>query len=859
MPSIQSTSHAGRLAVAALALGAGHARAQEAAAAAPEPEAVRLEEFIVRESAVTSGTVLPTSRPVDSVFGSQSVLEAPRAVTIITPELLRQFDIQDFGDLARLGAGTQQINYYGVPGIPTLRGAKGSVYFNGMQRAFNRNEMPLSFGSIEGMDLVKGPAPAHFGAALVGGYVNLLPKSPYFDMQRGSMQIEIGQYDSYRMQADVGGPVLLGDIPAAYRVSLTAQLADSYYDRVGNDFISLYASMKAELAPGVTLFTGAEFYNYKSNENAGWNRPTQELLDSGRYVVGEPISVADSRWGGNANRDLIYGGTGFKYGPPIPSSSVALVVPPSYVTAALSAGTVTPAQVALMNDLSTTSGRAAAYADIPSSALPFIAQTSSGFQYTPAYIAAGGPVFTTTIDGSTVLTDDSDFADSQNLFWFADLVFSGNPDRRLRNQTIIDYISTTKLSSYGYAFDSEQLVIENKTSITEEIEAISTTITYGVSGRFTTAWQLQDFWDEPFSRRDISSPTISGNSRVFSGGVAPDGSGRVYWNGGFGGVGGNIESDLFQGSVFAYGHTVFTDFLHAYTSVLGAYSFFEVGSPAEWGSRPSDEHDFAYYSVSFSPQIRITPQLIIYATGQIGTAADPLQGGPINGRSSFAENTLAEVGVKASLLDETLFASFAGYSWAQGSFNTRQAVSEELQGQGLEFELTWTATEQLTFIAAAGVQRVTLEGSGTSFRAIPMTEEEWALWGGVLNDPFDAINTGGPFGSPPNNPDRILGSTPESQVKLFAAYDFESGFGISGGAVWSAAYWHNYDRTLRIPSTIVANAAVYYRQETWDVSLSVENLTDEDYFPGSDPVFGSSTIITKGPERNFKATLTYRF
>src|SRR5690606_1470536 len=113
-------------------------------------------------------------------------LDTPRAVTVLTPELMARLDIQDFGDLGRIGAGTQQINYYGVPGTPILRGATGAVFFNGIQRAFQRNEMPLSFGSFEAMDLVKGPAPSHFGASQAGGYTNLLPKSPYFDRRRSS-------------------------------------------------------------------------------------------------------------------------------------------------------------------------------------------------------------------------------------------------------------------------------------------------------------------------------------------------------------------------------------------------------------------------------------------------------------------------------------------------------------------------------------------------------------------------------------------------------------------------------------------------------------------------------------------------
>ena len=176
-----------RLTVILLACAAsGNCRAQ---AAAPAGEAVTvLEKFSITESTrYRAGDVLPTSRPVDSVFGAdQSVLDLPRSVTVLTPELMRRFDLENLGNLGRIGAGTQAANYFGLPGTPYLRGVKASTFFNGLARAYQRNEMPVSFGSLEALDLVKGPAPSHLGPVPEGGYANFIPKSPYFDRARGS-------------------------------------------------------------------------------------------------------------------------------------------------------------------------------------------------------------------------------------------------------------------------------------------------------------------------------------------------------------------------------------------------------------------------------------------------------------------------------------------------------------------------------------------------------------------------------------------------------------------------------------------------------------------------------------------------
>jgi iron complex outermembrane receptor protein len=862
--------------IGTLVLALHPASAQEtspvSATTAADNEVVTLEEFTIRESALAAaGDILPTSRPVLSVFGSGSIIETPRSVSVLTPELMKQFDIQDFSDLAKFGAGTQQANYYGVPGIPTLRGAKGSVYFNGMQRAFNRNEMPLSFGSLEGMDLVKGPAPAHFGAALVGGYVNLIPKSPYFDQKRGSLQIEVGQYDHIRSQFDVGGPTLLLGKPAAYRVSVTGQLADSYYDRVGNDFVSLYGSIKAEVARDLTLFTGAEYFNYKSNENAGWNRLTQNLVDRGEYVIGESMSISDSRWGGQANRRLHNPNplNGFA------DTNVALVVPDSVVLDAF--GSRAAARAAGLLDMSDPADRAIAYAGIDPADLANIAQTTTGFQYTPAYIngadtVAGtnddGRIFTTKIDGSTVLADEADFADSQNFFWFADLESRRNPDRTIKYQTIVEYISTEKRSSYSYAIDTEQFVNEHKLTLTEDIDFFDTTLTYGASIRYTRAKQLQDFWDEPFSRRDISRGTISGNSIVFSGGVDPEGVNR--WNDPFTDVefsaviGGNsIESDLLQNSVFLYTESDLTSRLKLYTSLLAAWAPYELRVPGEARVNaplvaPDVEGEKDYYSGSVSPVLKLTENTSLYVMLQRGTAIDPLQGGPIVGEGSFAENELIEVGAKSSLLNNRLFVGAAAYQWRQGGFDARNNAALEYDGEGVELEVTYKPTDNFAIIASANHQTVELN-SPLGFRVVPASEAEFALYGGELQTPFsqNLANFGKLAGA--NNPDRQVPGTPEVQLKLFGVYQLDNGFGISSGFVWSDEYYADYNHSVELPSSLVFNSAIFYRKPSWEVSLQVENVTDEDYFYGADPLFAASGVITKAPERNFKVAYTYKF
>lgn len=842
-----------RLLISNLAVVSASVFAQTTPSTEAEP-VTELEQFIATETALAeSGDLLPSSRPTSSVFGEMAVLDTPRAVTVLTPELMAQFDIQDFSDLGRIGAGTQQRNYYGVPGTPILRGAEGGVFFNGIQRAFQRNEMPLSFGSVEAMDVVKGPAPAHFGVSQAGGYTNLLPKSPFFDRKRSLITTEIGTEEDYRVQLDTGAPLLLGERPAAYRISVTGQYAGSPYERVRNDFLSVYGSLKVQLSSNTTLFTGMEAFRFKSNENAGWNRPTQNLVDHSAYVIGEPISIASSDWEGRANRYLLY-------------QNPALVVPASVVDAGLADGSITASQRDAMLNLAYPAQRALAYAGISDADLATISPTTSGYQYTPAYFAAGGSVFTAPISRGTVLASDEDFADADNLLYFADLVSRRDSGATMSAQFMLDYIGTDKSSTYGYATNTNQLVLEAKGSYQQSYDFLQTNLTMGLSARRSEAKTRQDFFDEPFSRRDISRPEISGNSTIPVG-AQTDPDGVNFWSPTAQG-GANAESTLWLLSAFAFAENRLHETLTTYTSLVLSHAPYDTRYPSGVDRVPPDdprrdpvsgEKDFA--SFSFSPVWNATDEIRFYATIQRGTSIDPLDGGAIIGRGNFADNSMDELGIKVSIIDDTLFASLAAYQWDQTAFNVRENNAEELEGEGIEFEMTYAPTERFALIGSIGHQEVR-RNTPLGFRSIPLTEEQWALYGGQLNSPFSGLPAPAeraPYSRPASNPNLVYPGAPEDQVKLHAYVGLPRGFSMTIGARWSDSYWHNFDRTIRLPATAVFDASLSWRNDDWSVDLRGFNLTNEDVFTGAEPVFGANTLVTKAPGPTAKLIVSRRF
>ncbi|HEX2862637.1 MAG TPA: TonB-dependent receptor [Lacunisphaera sp.] len=798
----------------------------QTAAPASEPVTV-LDKFIVTESTgYRAGDVLPTSRPVDSVSGAgQSVLDLPRSVTVITPELMRRFDLQGLGDLGRLGAGTQVANYFGIAGTPHLRGVKATVFFNGMARAYQRNEMPVSFGSLEALDLVKGPAPAHLGPVPEGGYANFIPKSPYFDRARGSLSLAAGSHRYRRAQLDYGGPVMLGARPAAYRVSLTAQDAGSYWDNVGNDYLSAYAALKVRLAENLSLFTGAEYYDFHSNENPGWNRVTQDLIDRGEYLIGESQDIVSAAWAGRADRSLIEFPGAFNGQP---ANFRALILP-----VATAEARIAPQLLALLEDRRASDG---------------------GYRYTSAYFAAGGEALTEKIDGRTVLADPNDYANARDFLWFADLVSTRAVDRTVTWKALVEKMTTDKHSSYGYGVATEQLVVENKLLVEQrELRPADTTVTSGASLRYSYGWSVMDFAAEPFNRRDITRTTISANSRVPAG-ADLDPNGRNLWSTT---IGGSTESDLWQGAVFALARTRWNPRFDTIASVRAESVSYRADLPVQVGrataaqraaaERSGEKH---HGSGSLSALWRPRPDTTFYATYQRGTALQPGQGGTVNSRSNFAAAELKELGAKFSLLGDRLFAGLAAYQWENARFNDRENRAERLRGRGTELEITWAPTARLNVIASAGSQRVfRLDPLG--FRSRFASAERIAMESGS----FDA----GVEPTPILNPKLVYPGMPETQAKLDVAWQVTPAWGFSVGAVWNHAFYHNFERTLVLPESLVWRGSLHWQRGPLALRLSVENIFSEDYFLGADPNFSHNALVTKAAPAEGKLTATWSF
>lgn len=791
-----------------------------------------LQAFIAEEtSAELSDSLIQTDRAVDSLmFSGMSVMDVPRAVSVISPEAMEQFQIDDVNDLTFAVPGASVTNYYGVPGIPTTRGLFTSIYFNGMQRVWNRNGYPTSFGSLEAMEYVKGPAPANYSAASPGGYVNFVPKSPFYNEFHGSVELTLGTYEKYHSQIDIGGPMLVGEKPAAYRISITNQDAGSYYDGIKNDYISIYASMKMRLNDKLSLLFGGEFYRHRSKENPGWNRVTQDLIDRGEYIVGNPST------------DL----TG---------DSVSFTVGADTFTFDNSTpGVVNRAALETATPFGGTRGT------FDGSFLALSGFADSGFRpanfgpdATAFYSALGGidnpgtGVTTIPIEASTVLSSPEDFADADTFLFFFDTIFRSSETLTITNKFFLDAYEREKVSNYGYGEFGENVTVENKLLVEQVFPFLNgVQAQYGASVRYEDALALTEFTVEPFSRRDITRDPPAPNTVLRSGGQR-DENGNTFWD-----PFGSWDTQMLTFGAFANGNLNLTDTFSVFLSGRIDHATWDRAVPfdlgADFNSGEKAGGGTTYTNWAISPSFQPSDNLSFYYTYQIGTAFQGfyVSGGVDRGDTNFQEASLHELGVRVSGFDGNAFAGLTYFYQDLVNFDVRGGAAVPQRGGGVEFETTWQVTDNLTLTGNVTYQEHYYRSATIPGGFVPLTPEQIVDFAGIFYADFGGRpNPGGPrYG------------IPEWKAGLFLKYDFPNGFGISGGPNYVDGMYGNPDKTLVLPSYTLWNANLYYRTDAFEVMLSGRNLTEADYFHPFD-AFAANAIILKGTP--FTGELRFKF
>jgi outer membrane receptor protein involved in Fe transport len=286
----------------------GQMSAQTTAPAPAKEEVLQLEKFSVNGVA-PEAQILPTSRPFNSVFGTDdNIVDVPRNVTIISRQQLSDINISSVLDFSKLTSSSYTTTNFGAPSNPSIRGQTADLFINGVRGRItsNGNGLPLDFNSVESVNIVKGPATAVQGASMyVGGFIDLVTKRPYFDGFKGVVSGTIGTYGQKEWNIDFGGPL---SKQLAYRVSYSGTDSEGYWHDYYNKNNSLYGALSFRPTDKYELFLNASASWYRYTENWGINRVTQDLIDNGRYITGINVNNAPAAASDAQNSKYVLGG-----------------------------------------------------------------------------------------------------------------------------------------------------------------------------------------------------------------------------------------------------------------------------------------------------------------------------------------------------------------------------------------------------------------------------------------------------------------------------------------------------------------------------------------------------------------------
>ncbi|MBL8505037.1 MAG: TonB-dependent receptor plug domain-containing protein [Methylobacillus glycogenes] len=837
------------------------------ASASNDADANVLGHVVVQGATVKSGP-LP-SRPTSSLGAAASVLDTPRSVFEITADQLAKDPIRNADDLVRYGPSIQRNGGQNVNLAPTIRGQSSELFQDG-QRTYNVRR-PFNINAYEGADVVSGTPPQVFGpSSRSGGYINYLSKLPDFEKQRSEIRGLIGtwvpsggSFRTARISYDTTGPI---SDTLAYRVSVTPQRTNDYYDNVSNNFNAFYGALAWKPQDGVRVDWNASYDDYYDyNVIHGWNRTTQDLVDHGTYNAGRATPIIQ---------------LGSNYYSPVYASGAA-------------DSAITGWQQRTVNS----SGQLVVSGNVPAPfTTPGTAGTIRGWVYDPS-IPGNGPVKLSRSDFSRSEDKNTAKRGVSQLRVAIDL----NPQWSILNSTMVQYSDDTNDSVGSFLTQFTDKIFDNRTELRgrHEFELFGLKVTdrsnTGLSFRresFRTLAANNSFTTSPYDlTASLSLKTPGGllglptygtsGSWIGQAGVPqlssfgylilprmyPVGGGLYAETGGFPASGGGAvytaEGRWTTTSVFTQQNFLINDKYGINIGLNSSYIDARIKNPLV--INPATDNRSDSYSV-WLPSLQAG---LLYKPSQFTTLytnydrsyaintggfADVLTWGRGNQLDPLAFRSLSilrEVGVKSEVIPDKLFATLAAYRQERDTSPDNLGQMARLIVKGVETSIRFQATDRLS-----GGANASRTDARFSYLAYPGGFFSAA---GFVPDNATVFGDGNFFSRLPNPGAIRAPGIPKYSANGYLDYRLPSGLGATLSAWWTSSWYTNPAEDVRIPNNYNFDLTLYYNQPKYDVALRVLNLTDRKNYSTGGVGGTTGEFVVPSHPLSVQATFGYRF
>lgn len=770
---------------------------------------------------------LPTA-DVSSIFGfDKTLVETPRSASTISAAQLERFGITEIYDLVSQVPGTFTNSFFGVGGALDIRGTPGEVYFRGMRRLDNSGNYPTPIGASDRIDIVRGPASPIFGPSKTGGYMNFVPKTSraaggeYLKEPEVDISYTTGEWAKSVLTASIRGPGHIGGQKFGY--SLYGELEDSgsYYRNMFTKQTILQGSFDADIATNLRVEFGGMYQKYDGQQNGGWNRLTQALVDHGTYITGQPQAL-----------------------PTTPDGKI------SYLT------------LAKIGGLGPFGGFACGGNPFPSS-------------ITDACFTPGGPLSlqstgTATLSRKDTLTGPNDFLKNTQKTAYFDTIFSPSGTLEIKNQLFYDGTENRNENAYGFSQFVDSYVIEDKIvasdSIKNDIGKFSLQLSPSI--RYTHFHYGDDFTYEYFHRVDLTVGYNSQSTRQLS--TQCDCNYSDYFRGHDTDLGAAALADLdfnfgldvtlggrydsisatssadptkyFQGVPASGGNPALASTIPA---ILGG-----SGTKGGWSWTASANYKLPYGLVPYVTASRQVTMVV----GQ-GSEIDPAT---VTGRSFLSASRLYEGGVKGSWLNGQLYGAVSIYDQTRTDHNIQSVtVNQAVETKGIEGELRWAVDRHLLLTGAytrTKVYNLTFIDNGTAFSFFGIED--------LKNVTNPGLYLGGqPLGLLliPNADASRRAGIPENVESGTATYAFDNGFAVAADVSHVQSVFSGQSQAVRLPAYTLVNVSASYKTGPWTLRVVVKNATNATYFRANfTELFGSTVVLPEKP-RSWQASVAFKF
>jgi len=773
------------------------------------------------EAIVVTGALgaLPVA-DVGSVFGfDKTLVETPRSASTISDEQIERFGITDIYDLVAQAPGTFTNSFFGVGGALDIRGTPGEVYFRGVRRLDNPGNYPTPIGASDRIDIVRGPASPIYGPSKTGGYMNFVPKSArvkggaLLSGPEGEISYTTGSWDKNVLKAEVRGPAKIGDTEFGY--SLYAEIEDSgsYYNNMSTNQTILQAAFDNQITDTFRIEFGGMYQKFSGQQNGGWNRLTQALVDDGTYITGSAKPVDTNGDGQVSQQEFTAIGDFNPFG-----------------SFGCGGGSV----------FANASNNNACYA----TNYPWLGLTGVG---------------TTKLSRKNVLTGKNDLLRNKATTGYFDMIFAPDSGYEIKNQFFYDGIVNNNENSYGFSQFHKSWVIEDKIVISKTFDTTAGKFSFQVSPsiRYTKFLHGDDFNFEYFHRVDLTKGYDALSDRLLSTECDCDYSNYLEGHYTDLGIAGLVDLD------FNFGLDIVLGARYDDVSVNSTFDPTKMNAqnqPAIVSAKGSKGGWSYTGSVSYKLPFGLIPYVTVSRQSTIiAGQGSEIDAATVAANGFITASKLYEGGIKGSWLDGRLYAALSVYQQERTDHNIQSStVNQSVQTKGLEAEFRWSVDRHFLVTGAytrTKVVNLTFLDDGTAFSFLGYEDLK-----AFLTNP--ALIYGGqpgallPIGS---KSDARRAGIPTNLYSLTGTYSFDNGIALSASVVKVDSVFSGQSQAVKLPAYTLVDLGASYQMDQWLFRLVVKNATNERYFRANfTELFGSTIVLPERP-RSFQATVSYKF